>query len=234
MIEEYEFETYLSLTPKSFSIYVLDKKNLKNIYEDKIIIKDTLNSLDNISLTKFLDNNIFKIEKIIGKFIKNIIVIIENNQIFKINIGIKKKNYQDTNNDKYLESVLTEAKDLIKETYKDKKIMHMIVDRFIINNEDHLQFIQSLKGDHLCVEINFIIISNNLVLELDKLLEKYQIEISRYLDQKYVLNLFKESDIKFSSMVYKVTNGYNLNEVNLVPKNIKKYGFFEKFFQLFS
>ena len=33
---------------------------------------------------------------------------------------------------------------------------------------------------------------------------------------------------------YKIQNGHNDNEVKIIPKNIKKLGFFEKFFQLFS
>ena len=35
-------------------------------------------------------------------------------------------------------------------------------------------------------------------------------------------------------MVYKIKDGFNDNEVKLVPKNTKKASFFEKFFQLFS
>ncbi len=35
-------------------------------------------------------------------------------------------------------------------------------------------------------------------------------------------------------MVYKVRNGFNANEAVIVPKNSKKTGFFEKFFQLFG
>ena len=35
-------------------------------------------------------------------------------------------------------------------------------------------------------------------------------------------------------MAYKILNGCNENEVMVIPKNTKKIGFFEKFFQLFS
>ena len=35
-------------------------------------------------------------------------------------------------------------------------------------------------------------------------------------------------------MANKLQNGYNHNEIILVPKNIGNKGFFEKFFQLFS
>ena len=35
-------------------------------------------------------------------------------------------------------------------------------------------------------------------------------------------------------MTHRILNGYNENEVTFLPKNPKKLGFFEKFFQLFS
>ena len=144
------------------------------------------------------------------------------------------KNYQDSINDKYLENILVESKDLIKKNYPNNKIMHMIIDKYIVNNESYSKFMKSLNSDHLCIELKFIIISNNLVLELDKILEKYQIEIVRYLDLSYILKLFKEDDYELSTMMHKVKNGHNSNEVILVPKTVKKYGIFEKFFQLFS
>ena len=68
----------------------------------------------------------------------------------------------------------------------------------------------------------------------DKILEKYQIKISRYLDGNYLKNFHKEDDMELSELAHKLINGYNDNEVNLVPKNIENKGFFEKFFQLFS
>ena len=90
MIEELELETYLSLTKTSFSIYVFDKIKLKNVYEEEFKIEDNYNSLNYVNLTRFLDDNIFKIEKLIGRFVKNINIVIENNQILTINIGSKK------------------------------------------------------------------------------------------------------------------------------------------------
>ena len=46
-------------------------------------MKKIITILDLNKLKKFLDDNIFKIEKLIGKFIKNIFLIIENEKIFK-------------------------------------------------------------------------------------------------------------------------------------------------------
>ena len=44
----------------------------------------------------------------------------------------------------------------------------------------------------------------------------------------------KDNDLKLCEMAHNIENGCNDNEVNLIPKNPKKKGFFEKFFQLFG
>ena len=38
MIEELDFETYLFISPGELKIYLFDKKNLKNLYENKLIL----------------------------------------------------------------------------------------------------------------------------------------------------------------------------------------------------
>ena len=91
MTEHGDLEAYLFLLPNKLSISLFDTKNLKNYYIDEIHLENKINSLDENILIKFLDKNIFKIEKLIGKFIKNIFLVIENDQIFNLNIGIKKK-----------------------------------------------------------------------------------------------------------------------------------------------
>ena len=48
------------------------------------------------------------------------------------------------------------------------------------------------------------------------------------------MNFFKDEEIEYPLMIYKILSGINENEVQLVPKNKQKKGFFEKFFQLFS
>ena len=83
------------------------------------------------------------------------------------------------------------------------------------------------------MEIQFTSISNNIFYDLNKILENYQIKITRCLDLNYLKNIFRENE-EISEMSYKVLNGYNENEVTFIPKNTKKLAFFEKFFQLFS
>mgnify|MGYP001257361871 FL=1 len=97
MIDEKEIETYLSISPNNFGIYLFDKKKLTDLYKEELNFENNSNIIDLNILNKFLEDNIFKIEKSIGKFIKNIFLIIDDNKILNLNIGIKKKNYKKKN-----------------------------------------------------------------------------------------------------------------------------------------
>lgn len=92
MNKELEFETYLSISHDEFEIFLIDKINLNYLYQEKIKIEEPNNFINFDILTKFLNDNIFKIEKLIGIFIKNIILIIESDEISFVDVGIKKKN----------------------------------------------------------------------------------------------------------------------------------------------
>ena len=65
MNKEKELQYYLSISPKKFGIYLFDAKNLENLYKKEIILNTHSEFSYNDSLKKFLDSNIFKIEKLI-------------------------------------------------------------------------------------------------------------------------------------------------------------------------
>ena len=234
MAEELDLETYLYVSQNKFEIFLFNKKNLKNIYEDKIIFNNKKNYIDLNSLDKFLTDNIFKIEKLSKNFVKNIFLIIENKEINQINFGIKKKGYENDMSRKLLQNILNDAKDLFKENYHNQNIMHIIINRYFENGNYHSSFNNKFRGDYLCVEFNLIFISNNFVSEINKVLKKYQVALAGCLDGNYIKNFFKSEKIEYSKMIYKIRTGFNENEVKLISKNLKKLGFFERFFQLFS
>ena len=110
----------------------------------------------------------------------------------------------------------------------------MMVTKYIINEKIFKKFENNLHCDHLILEIQFRSISENTIRNLDKVLETFQIKIIRYLDGYYIRNYFNDDNLEISNMTHQILKGSNENEVILVPKNMKKMGFFEKFFQLFS
>ncbi len=234
MTEDLDLETYLYISPNKFGIYLFDKKNYQNLFEDELNFQNEYEDLNLLTLSKFLNENIFKIEKLIGKFVKNIYLVIENKKILNIKFGIKKKNYHRIISQKYLENTLTEAKDLFKENYREKIILHMLVNNYFINDKKYSNFSEDLYGDELSLEIQFVYITDNFAISLERTLEKFQIKITRYLDGQYIKKYFQNENLPLSEMISKIKDGCNENEIRLVPKNKQKSGFFERFFQLFG
>ena len=109
--------------------------------------------------------------------------------------------------------------------------MHMVIvekeNNFLLNNANN-------NDDYLFLEVNFISIPNKFTFYFDKLLENHQIKIRRYMSSNYIKSYFGEDATELSVMANNLNNGLNKNEVQLVSKNVKNRGFFEKFFQLFS
>jgi len=231
MIENSDFETFLYISKSKYQIFVYDKNNLKNLYSEEIGYSD---EIELNTLSKFLDDNIYKIEKKIKNFIRNIILIIEDDKILEIGISLKKKNYEKNENQKQLENSLVEVKDIFKENYQDLLIMHMVIvekeNNFLLNNANN-------NDDYLFLEVNFISIPNKFTFYFDKLLENHQINIKRYMSGDYIKSFFdiesKES-MELFVMANKLNDGLNKNEVELISKSKENRGFFEKFFQLFS
>ena len=232
MNEIFEFETYLSISQTKFGIYLFDTKNRNNLYDKEINFEKT-NFINYSDLKEFLDDNIFRIEKLLGKFVENIFIIIDYASILNIQIGIKQKNYEPSKTKTYLQSSITNAKDLFKENYPDEKIMHIIIKKYLIDGKKYFYLRDNLECEQLNLEIQFKSISNEIIYNLNKVLKNYQINITKFVDGNYVKNFFN-NDLEISKMTFDILNGCNENEVMVVQKNTKKSGFFEKFFNLFG
>ena len=234
MTEGLSLDVYLSIFEKKFEIYLLDTKNLKNIYKKEFYFENDIDQIDYNLLGDFLDKNIFKIEKLTGNFLKSISLIIENYNILNFSIGIKKKNYGEKINKQYLESSLIELKDLFKENYQNNKIIHFIISKYLIDDVIYTSFDDEINGDFICVEAKFISVPSILIKEISDVLAKYQIKIGSLFEKNYIQNFFEEQSLELSISAHKIKFGQNQNEISLVSKSYKKKGFFEKFFQLFS
>ncbi len=234
MTEEIEFETFIRISSNIIGIYVFDKKKSQNLYFDEKSYEIKNENINFEILRSFIEENIFRIEKLIGKFINNISLIIDNKKIYNLNFCLKKNNYEKNLSIPYIKNIVTEAKDLFKENYHHEKIMHIVIEKYLIDGNEYSQFINNFRCDYLCLEIKFIYISNDLILEIEKAMERYQIKVNNFMCENYIRSMFVENDIELSLMAHKILTGHNENEVSVVPKNPKKIGFFEKFFQLFS
>ena len=72
-----------------------------------------------------------------------------------------------------------------------------------------------------------------VIREIEKILKKYQISINNILNAEYVEGFLDNKDQDIFKLSTKIIDGFNENEVSIVPKMTNNIGFFERFFNFF-
>ena len=233
MNEDLNFEAYLLISQKKLIISVLTDLNEK-IFEKELKIDHNEKKLIFDKLDIFLDENIFELEKKLKYFVKKIIIIIDLDEFLPIEISIKRSNYENIINLSGLNHMLNEVKDYCKESIGERRIVHMLISNYKIDNKDFSSLPLDIYCKSFSLDINFICISESLIKMIEIILKKYQISLSNILSAKYINEFLKNEKIDFFIMTKKIVEGHNPNEVLMVNKINKNKGFFEKFFNFFN
>jgi hypothetical protein len=234
MDEFQNFETFLCIGSKKFTISVNKKDDLKNIYFNEFIIEENKENIKTDLLYNFLDQHIYKIEKVLKNFVKTINVIIESDIFFPAQLSIKRADYDDLISEKKLIYLLNEAKNEIKRSIDNKKIIHMIINNYLVDNKNYLSLPMDLKCKSLCLDISFICLPNNYLKKIEETLKKFQISVDHVSSAAYIKSFFDETQNDLFKMCQYLIDGHNVNEVKIIPKKQKNNGFFERFFNFFN
>jgi len=233
MDEFSNYETYLYISPSKFIITVNTGLS-KTIYYEELAVKDQSDNKNFEKLDQFLNHNIFKIEKKLKSFVEKIDIILDLDIFFPVEISIKNNNYEDYINLKNLNYLLYEAKEVCKKTIDHKKIIHMIISNYQIDNKIYSSLPDNIKCSSYSLDLKLICISNSLIREIEIILKKYHISLNQLLSGSYIKNFFLNDERDIFLMAKKMIDGHNPNEVILKDKSEKNQGFFEKFFNFFS
>ena len=77
------FETFLFVGDKKLIISVKQENSQILLYQKEFILENEFDKLDLELIDNFLNDHIFKIEKLINDFVKNIYLIIDIKDLFK-------------------------------------------------------------------------------------------------------------------------------------------------------
>ena len=227
------FETFLLVSNKKLVISVNSNSKDKIYYEELLVQDDNeLNSFKKLDI--FLKENIFKIEKKIQNFIEKIVIILDMDVFFNVEISLKKNNHNDYISIKSLKHLLYEANESCKKTIDQKKIIHLLINNYQVDKKNYPFFPEDIKCQSYSLDLRLICISQDLMREIELILKRYHISLKRVVCASYVEGLFSPEDSEIFSMTKKIINGHNPNEVFMKEKTLKNEGFFEKFFNFFN
>jgi len=234
MNEELKFETYLFIGSKKLVICVIEKKTFKILFKEEKLLDDHNEDSNLKKLDNFLAKNIFKIEKILKNFVKDINIILDDKEFFPIEISIKKDHNGNSISQENLINPLNVLKNLCQFSFKDKKIIHMLIENYQIDGKDYSFLPENLKCKNFSLDIKFICLSKNLIEHYESILKRYHILVNQILNAKYIEQFQDQQNPNIYTTASRIISGYNNNEISLVNKTLKSKGFFEKFFDLFS
>ena len=185
-------------------------------------------------LEKFLEKNIFEIEKKLKIFVKKVYIIFESDSFFEVETSFK-HNFKKINfNQNQLNDSLIDIKNQLEKNSQNYKISHMIINKYIINGVVYNNLPENMNGDNIVLQVNFICLENEIIEKLEKIFFKYQISINKILCYNYLTKLNNLSSENITKIANESIDGHNNNEVFIIKKTPKKQGFFEKFFNFFS
>ncbi len=226
------FSTYLLFSKEKIAISVHKDDDFKNVYYKETFLDKK--KLDIDSLNNFLENNILEIERSLNDFIKNINLILESDDFLKISISLKKNNYEELINKEKLKRLLNEAKNECKKTIDNRKIVHMLIESYFIDKKVYKFFPDNLKCNFFSMDLSFICLSKEYYSQLEQILKNYQVSINKILQFNYVNSFSTQNQKNLFEMSKLLLDGFNENEVLIIPKETKNKGYFERFFNLMS
>jgi hypothetical protein len=228
MNNKFENRYFLIIKKNKFLFTAYDSTK-ENIFTKEIFIGD--HSINNIYylLENYLEKNILKIEKDLKSFVENIYIIFESDSFFEVQSSIK----HNLINNKIKDS-LVDIRNQFHEYSPGYNIIHMIINKYIINGTTYNVLPEDFHNQNLVIEINFICLEDKIISKLKKIFSKYQISINKILSYEYLKKLNNYNGENIVKVANENINQLNVNEVFIVKKIRKNQGFFEKFFNFFN
>ena len=194
MTNKVDFRTYLYLNQNQFIIYVAEIATNEKIYFKKLEIEENFKEFKFSKLDEFLDFNIFKIEKKLNNFIKDIYVILDSKEFHSIKLSIKKGNNGNLINSETLIHPLNDLKNLCQSNLQNKKIIHFLIEKYLIDNKFFTTLPENVNCNIFSLDTEFICLSKNLIENIEKILKKYHISLNQILSASYLEKLKDNTD----------------------------------------
>jgi len=201
-MNEKSLNVFIDFGSSKIRLGIYDKETSKNIIilEKDCISNFSLNNFDIKNSNEIIKDLIKSAEKKINNHIKNINLMIDTPDMFSIDISIKKNSDSKQYSKNDIKSLLNEAKSLVQKNYLNKKIIHMIVKKFIFDDKEFFEIPnKEINYNSLIIELKFICFADQIWKKLQDSFNQNYLNID---------NLYCSSYVR-SSSYNSLFNGFN-------------------------
>ncbi len=193
-MQKNNYSTIIDFGSNELRVGVFDNKLSKLYFKSKKIFQK-----DNYEeYSKSINFLIREAEKKISTHLENITVLYDTSKISTIDLSIKKKIDQKILFKDVCSSIILEANQLIKDCYIDKKVIHLIIKKYIVNNKEFLNMPDEISElNSLILEIKFICLPYSQYKNVFDTFKKNNLEVVNFFSSSLVksfkyIDLFKE------------------------------------------
>tara|TARA_Y100001970_G_C14207371_1_gene844869 strand:- start:170 stop:1369 length:1200 start_codon:yes stop_codon:yes gene_type:complete len=186
------FQTYIDFGASKIRIGIFNTDLPKNNYykEENCLSNFDLNNINLEDSKKILKKLIIESEKELNSHIKNINLMIDVPDMQSIDFSIKKKLDVDNSIFDNIKFLLQEARQLAQKNNDNKKIIHTIVEKYILDERDYFEIPdEDIHYKTIAIEIKFICISNKFFEIITNHFKINHITIDNILCSSYVKSL---------------------------------------------
>ena len=194
---------------------VFDKK-LNNIFSNNISISHDKEYIDYLDQIKQIVKNA---EKKISTHIENIVLATDTNELFSINLSLKKIFDNEIKLFKVYKIILKELRQLINSNYPNYEIVHIIFQKGIIDKKIYYDLPENKNLKEISVDFKIVCYPKLILKNLNINFSKCNLEITNIFCSSYLKSIsyfakFDKKDISFLDI--------GLNKTNLIIYKDKK------------
>ena len=226
------YKVYFCIKLNEISIYVKSNNNFEIVFfKKKKIIKSSYSLYMN-DIQLFFNEKIDEIENQTKIFIENIVLILEDEKIFSIQLSLKQKIENRNIYDEEIKNLLSMGLQQIYKHNLNHQILHYVIESFNIDGQICDSVEDKIIKNFFSMDLKFICVEQKLIQDFKNLFKKKQIFLKKVISISYLNELMTEED-DIVNLASKIERGHNKLEVQLITKKQEKNGFFENFFLLF-
>ena len=161
--------------------------------------------------------------------------MVETPESISINLSLIKDNEGKKIEKKIVQYLVQDAKQQILRSYYSKKIIHIIINNYVIDNINYNYLPLDINCNKFSIDIKFICFPKNLIKKLEEIFNNHEIFINKIICSNYAKSFTKNMPCtNICECGLKLVQGINKQEVVIVPRKLEKKGFFERLFHFFK
>ena len=225
---------YLAIIGHNLHIDYFNSEDENSHHKKKYLMPDTLDDNLNLTiLTKFILEKVKDFEKDVGSFIEKVNLITDA-KYDQFSLSLKNKYNSSKIKDTDVVRLINDAKNLIIRNNKNCFILHILVDKYIVDGKEYFEFPENLNYEEFIIDLSFITVQNSIIKTLNRVLKDCNIEVKKIISHQYSSRFADKRDTSPCVAGKKVIEGVNSLEVITQDDYSKKQGLFEKMFNFFS